>query len=42
MNTEPANKCGLKRDDFQTTVNGKKTDLLVLRNKQGNDVAVTH
>ena len=21
MNTEPANKCGLKREDFQTTVN---------------------
>ena len=31
MNTEPANKCGLKREDFQTTVNGKKTDLFVLR-----------
>ncbi len=42
MNTEPANKCGLKREDFQTTVNGKKTDLFVLRNKQGNEVAVTN
>lgn len=42
MNTEPVNKCGLKREDFQTTVNGKKTDLFVLRNKQGNEVAVTN
>ena len=42
MNTELANKCGLKREDFQTTVNGKKTDLFVLRNKQGNEVAVTN
>ena len=42
MNTEPANKCGLKREDFQTTVNGKKTDLFVLKNKQGNEVAVTN
>ena len=31
MNTEPVNKCGLKREDFQTTVQGKKTDLFVLR-----------
>jgi aldose 1-epimerase len=42
MNTEPVNKCGLKREDFQTTVNGKKTDLFVLRNKQGNEIAVTN
>ena len=42
MNTEPVNKCGLKREDFQTTVQGKKTDLFVLRNNQGNEVAVTN
>ena len=42
MNTEPVNKCGLKREDFQTTVNGKKTDLFVLRNNQGNEIAVTN
>ena len=42
MNTEPVNKCGLKREDFQTTVNGKKTDLFVLRNSQGNEIAVTN
>ena len=42
MNTEPVNKCGLKREDFQATVQGKKTDLFVLRNNQGNEVAVTN
>ena len=42
MNTEPANKCGLKREDFQTTVNGKQTDLFVLKNSNGNEVAVTN
>ena len=42
MNTEPVNKCGLKREDFQTTVQGKKTDLFVLRNNQGNEIAVTN
>ena len=25
--TENANLCGLNRKDFQTTINGKKTDL---------------
>ena len=25
--TETANLCGLKRENFQTTINGKKTDL---------------
>lgn len=34
--------CGLKKEDFQTTVNGKKTDLYVLRNKEGNEVAITN
>ena len=33
MNTVPnENICGLKREDFQTIVNGKKTDLYILRN----------
>ena len=28
MNTkETENICGLKKEDFQTTINGKKTDL---------------
>ena len=40
--TETENRCGLKRKDFQTTINGKNTDLYILRNKQGNEVAVTN
>lgn len=39
---ETPNACGLCRKDFQTTVNGKKTDLFVLRNSQGNEVAITN
>ena len=43
MNTrETANLCGLKREDFQTTVNGKQTDLYILKNSQGNEVAITN
>lgn len=42
MNTEPENNCGLRRADFQTTLNGKKTDLYVLKNNQGNEVAITN
>ncbi|MBR1469887.1 MAG: galactose mutarotase [Prevotella sp.] len=40
--TETANLCGLKREDFQTTVNGKQTDLYILKNSQGNEVAITN
>jgi aldose 1-epimerase len=40
--TENANLCGLNRKDFQTTVNGKKTDLFILRNRKGYEVAVTN
>jgi aldose 1-epimerase len=40
--TETENINGLKREDFQTTVNGKKTDLYILRNSQGNEVAITN
>lgn len=43
MNTsETQNLCGLKREDFQTTINGKNTDLYILRNNQGCEVAVTN
>lgn len=42
MSTEAENICGLKREDFQTTVNGKKTDLYILKNAQGNAVAITN
>ena len=34
--------CGLKKEDFQTIIDGKKTDLYVLRNAKGNEVAVTN
>lgn len=34
--------CGLKRIDFQTTINGKNTDLYILRNALGNEIAVTN
>ena len=40
--TETVNLCGLKREDFQTTVNGKKTDLYILKNSLGNEVAITN
>lgn len=40
--TEAQNLCGLKRSDFQTSVNGKDTDLYILRNKQGYEVAITN
>ena len=43
MNTnEPQYICGLKKCDFQTTINGKKTDLYILKNKSGNEVAITN
>ena len=34
--------CGLKREDFQSVVNGKNTDLFILKNKWGNEVAITN
>ena len=40
--TETANLCGLNRKDFQTTVNGKKTDLYILKNRKGYEVAITN
>lgn len=40
--TETENISGLKRENFQTTVNGKKIDLYILRNSQGNEVAITN
>ena len=30
MSAEVENLCGLKREDFQTTVNGKQTDLFIV------------
>ena len=34
--------CGLNKKDFQTTISGKNTDLFILRNASGNEVAVTN
>ena len=42
MSTEAEKICGLKREDFQTTVQGKETDLFILKNAQGNAVAITN
>ena len=36
------NLCGLKRADFQKEVQGKKTDLFILSNAKGMEVAVTN
>lgn len=40
--TETPSLCGLKREDFQTTINGKNTDLYILKNSAGYEVAVTN
>lgn len=40
--TETPNICGLKRSDFQTTIENKQTDLYILRNSLGNEVAITN
>ena len=39
---EVKNLSGLSRKDFQKEINGKKTDLFILRNKKGMEVAVTN
>lgn len=40
--TETENICGLRKADFQKKINGKDTDLYILRNSQGNEVAITN
>lgn len=40
--TETENICGLKRADFQSTIAGKETDLYILRNSDGNEVAISN
>lgn len=42
MCTETNNLCGLKAKDFQKTINGKTTNLYVLKNTQGAEVAITN
>ena len=34
--------CGLKKEDFQTTIDGKRTDLYILKNTKGNEIAFTN
>ena len=34
--------CGIKREDFQKTVQGKEVDLFYLRNSNGMEVAITN
>ncbi|MDR0892462.1 MAG: galactose mutarotase [Mediterranea sp.] len=43
-NTFPTenNLSGLRREDFQQDMDGKKTDLFILKNKKGMEVAVTN
>lgn len=40
--TETENLCGLKLNDFQTTIDGKNTNLYILKNNVGNEVAITN
>lgn len=40
--TETQYLCGLKHEDFQATVDGKKTELFVLKNSNGCEVAITN
>ena len=40
--TENANLSGLKRENFQATIHGKKTDLYILRNRKGYEVAISN
>lgn len=43
MSSDPnENICGLKRENFQATINGKETDLFILKNANGNEVAITN
>ena len=44
INTTPteSNLSGLSPKDFQKDINNKKTDLFILKNAQGMEVAVTN
>lgn len=39
---ETLTKCGLLRKDFQSTIQGKETDLYILQNSKGFEVAITN
>lgn len=36
------NLCGLKRTDFQKNIGGKETDLFILTNDNGAEMAITN
>jgi Aldose 1-epimerase. len=36
------NLCGLKRADFQKNIDGKRTDLFILKNKNKMEIAITN
>ena len=40
--TETENICGLKASDFQSTIGGKETNLYILKNSSGNEVAISN
>ena len=40
--TETENICGLRRENFQSKINGKDTDRDIRRNSEGNEVAITN
>jgi aldose 1-epimerase len=42
MSSIGENKCGLAASDFQKEVQGKRTDLFILRNSKGSEVAITN
>ncbi len=42
MNTTEEEICGLKRENFQSTIDGKKTDLYILKNAKNHAVAITN
>lgn len=41
-NAEPQNICCLFPKNFQKEINGKKTDLFILKNNKGHEVAITN
>ena len=44
INTSTPNEylCGLKKADFQKEIQGKQTDLFILKNKSGAELAATN
>ena len=36
------NLCGLQKADFQKVIEGKQTDLFILKNESGAEVAITN